>query len=329
MKQKRKQKMMQKIIPVMLCGAMVFSPAAAAAEEEDLIAGEVSAKVAVITMDKKYDYWIDMGQAAVDRAEEYNDAGSEIEVIWTAPVNDNIEEQVELINQAVSDGMDYLVVACIDADACSLALDRAVDAGVTLIYIDSPADVKAAATYATDNYEGGIELGEYLIEFLEEEGVTEGTISIVDAKFGNSACEDRYDGFVDAFAFTDFEIGDHEYSESDPEKAHSYAAAMINGGAIAIFGLDGDTTEGIVQAAAEEQEETGRKVYVVGWDSSDDTVDQIENGELLAFVAQNNTMMGREAIDAVVSMEKGEDLRGQVVNTGVTIYTAENIDDYK
>ncbi len=316
---------------IMLCVAMVLpqGPVSAAEEDEDLISGEVSAKVAVITMDKNNDHWLDMGQAAVDRAEAYNKAGSEIEVIWTGTKDDNVSEEVELINQAVEDGVDYLAVACIDADACDMALKDAVAAGVTLIYIDSQADVDAAVTYATDNYEGGLALGEYLIGVLEEEGLTEGIISIVDSRAGNSSCQDRYDGFTDAFKFSDFEIGDREYSESDTSRARSYATAMINNGAIALFGMDGTTTEGVVQAAAEaKKEDEDRQIYVVGWDTADNTVSEIENGELLAFVAQNPGRMGRSAIDAVVSMELGEVMDRQVVNTGITIYTADNIDKY-
>ena len=46
--------------------------------------------------------------------------------------------------------------------------------------MDSPATVEAEATYATDNDAGGVQEGEYLKSGLDEAGVTEGTIGIVD-----------------------------------------------------------------------------------------------------------------------------------------------------
>ena len=46
-------------------------------------------------------------------------------------------------------------------------------------------------------------------------------------------------------------------------------------------------------------------------------------------MAQNPNVMGEDAIDAVVAMEKGEDLGGEVVDTGVSTVDASNVADFK
>ena len=46
-------------------------------------------------------------------------------------------------------------------------------------------------------------------------------------------------------------------------------------------------------------------------------------------MAQNPNVMGEDAIDAVVAMERGEDLGGEVVDTGVSTVDAANVADFK
>ena len=74
---------------------------------------------------------------------------------------------------------------------------------------------------------------------------------------------------------------------------------------------------------------SGQTVYCVGWDKSDANIAHVEGGELLAFMAQNPNIMGEMAIDAVVKLESGEDLAGEVVDTGVSVVDASNVADFK
>ena len=71
------------------------------------------------------------------------------------------------------------MVAANSEDAISGALQEAVDAGMKLVYVDSPANVEAEATFSTDNKAAGKTAGEEMIKALEEKGVKEGTIGIV------------------------------------------------------------------------------------------------------------------------------------------------------
>ena len=46
-------------------------------------------------------------------------------------------------------------------------------------------------------------------------------------------------------------------------------------------------------------------------------------------MAQNPNIMGEKAIEAVVALENGEDLGGEVVDTGVSTVDASNVADFK
>ena len=300
-----------------------------AAEDFDASKGEgVDTKVALITMDQMDVHWVRLHNAAEDRVNAYNEAGAKIDMQWYAPETKDNAQQIQKIETATADGANYIIISANDATSCNKALEEAVDAGVKIIYVDATATVPASATYATDNFAGGKQAGEYMKKVLDEAGVTEGTIGIVDAQAGVESCENRYQGFASVFEGTDFVLGERQYSDGDNAKAQELANTLIANGVVAIYGTNDGATNGAA-AAVKDAEANGETIYCVGWDKSDSNIAHVEGGELLAFMAQNPNVMGEMAIDAVVAMENGEDLGGETVDTGVSTVDASNVADFK
>ena len=288
----------------------------------------VKTKVGLITMDQMDVHWVRLQQAAQARVDELNAQGNEITMVWLAPEIKDNSQQIEKIQNAVADGVNYIIIACNDGTSANRALQEALDADIKIIYVDAPATLKASATYATDNFAGGKQIGEYLLKLFEKDGVKEGTIGIVDAQAGVQSCQDRYDGFASVFKDTKFVMGERQYSDGDNSKAQELANTLINNGVVAIYGTNDGATNGSA-AAVKDAINNGNKIYCVGWDKSDSNIAHVESGELLAFAAQNPQVMGKMAIDAVVELESGKDLNGVVVDTGVSTVTAENVKEFK
>ena len=320
--------MMKKVFALTAAAALALSMGVCA-EEFDASKGEgVETKVAVITMDQMDVHWVRLEAAAEERVNAYNEAGANIELTWLAPETKDNAQQIQKIETAIADGANYIIIAANDATSCNKALEEAVDAGIQIIYVDAPATLEAAATYATDNYAGGVQAGEYLKAVLDEAGVTEGEIGIVDAQAGVDSCENRYQGFASVFEGTDFTLSERQYSDGDNAKAQELANTLIANGVVAIYGTNDGATNGAA-AAVKDAASNGDTIYCVGWDKSDSNIAHVEGGELLAFMAQNPNVMGEMAIDAVVALENGEDLGGAVVDTGVSTVDAENVADFK
>jgi ribose transport system substrate-binding protein len=279
-------------------------------------------------MDSMSSHWVHVKEGVEDAVEKYEAGGATIEMSWLAPEQKDNAQQIQKIEAAIADGVDYIIIAVNDPTACNKALEEATDAGIKLIYVDSPADFDAEACFATNNYEGGVTAGEYLLKSLEEAGITEGEIGIVDAQAGVQSCQDRYDGMASVFEDTAYTLSERQYSDGDELKALELATTMLNNGVVALYGTNDAATTGAASAAAE-LIKSGENIPVVGWDNTDSNISHIENGELLAFMAQNPYDMGADAIDAVVSIERGEDLEGATVDTGVSTVDAENVADYK
>lgn len=288
----------------------------------------VKTKVGLITMDQMDVHWVRLKKAAEERVAEYNALGSEIEMVWMAPETKDNAQQIQKIEAAIAEGVNYIIIACNDATSSNKALQEALDFGIKIIYVDAPATVEASATYATDNFHGGVLAGEYLLKVLTDAGLSEGKIGIVDAQTGVESCENRYQGFASVFKDTAFTLGERQYSDGDNAKAQELANTLIADGVIAIYGTNDGATNGSASAVKDDRA-NGGNVYCVGWDRSDSNLAHVESGALLAFMAQNPNVMGIDAIDAVVQLENGADLKGEVVDTGVSVVDSGNVADFK
>ena len=307
---------MKKRILALAAAAMLVMTSASAFAADDFDASKgagVDTKVALITMDQMDVHWVRLKNAAEERVKAYNDAGAKIDLNWLAPETKDNAQQIQKIETAIADGANYIIISANDATSCNKALEEAIDAGIKIIYVDATATVPAAATYATDNYAGGVQAGEYMKKVLDEAGVKDGTIGIVDAQAGVESCENRYQGFASVFEGTDFTLGERQYSDGDNAKAQELANTLIANGVVAIYGTNDGATNGAAAAVKD----------------AASNIAHVEGGELLAFMAQNPNVMGEKAIDAVVAIEGGADLGGEVVDTGVSTVDASNVADFK
>lgn len=315
--------MKKRFFAVLAALGVAMSVAACAGQK-----ASIHKKVVLITIDQMDAHWVRLREGAEAKVAEYNEAGNEIEFIWMAPETKNVSEQIQKIESAAASGADYLIIACADATACNRSLEEAIGQGVKIIYVDSPATVEGLATYATDNFQGGVDAGNYLLNALSEAGITKGMIGIVDAQPGADATQKRYDGFASVFVDTEFELGERQYSDGDNSRAQEIANTLISNGVVALYATNEGSTSGTAAAVADAMN-NGEKVYCVGWDKSDANINYVKNGTLLAFMAQNPVVMGEGAIDAVVAIEKGEKLSAKIVDTGVSVIDAENVADVK
>ena len=162
-----------------------------------------------------------------------------------------------------------------------------------------------------------------MLKALEEKGVTSGDIGIVNVNASTQSTVDREAGFRAAFEGTEFNILETQYCDGDAAKAQSIAENYITQGVVGIFGGNEGSTAGTGNAI----KANGKgEVIGVGFDKSDTILGLIDDGFLLCTMAQNPDVMGKMGVEACIKALNGESLGGEVVDTGVTVLTADLID---
>ncbi len=275
-------------------------------------------KVILITMDSTDQHWVSVDKGAKQAADELGN----VEYKWMAPDKKDDAQQIERVNNAIADGADAIMIAANGPDAITASLQEAVDAGIKIIYVDSPANLEAEATFATDNQAAGKTAGEEMIKALEEKGITEGKIGIVNVNSSTDSALKREAGFREAFEGNGFELLETQYGEGDAAKSQDIADNYITDGCVGIFGTNEGGTVGVGNAI----KGAGVDIIGVGFDKSDAILSLIKDGSLLCAMAQNPDVMGYEGLKAAVKACRGEEIAEKSVDTGVSVINKDSIE---
>lgn len=307
--------MKKKILAAVCCASMIGCLAATPVLADETVKADGDYKIALITMDSVDQHWVSLKEGAEEEAK-----ADGVTVDFMAPDVKDDAKQIECINNAVAGGYDAILVAANSEDAVSGALQEAVDSGIKIVYVDSPANVEAEATFSTDNKAAGKTAGEEMIKALEDKGIKDGSIGIVNINTSTNSTIQREEGFREALEGTDYELLETQYCEGDAAKAQTIAENYITEGVVGIFGAN----EGAATGTGNAIKASGSDEIVgVGFDKSDTLKGLIEDGYLVCTMAQNPDQMGKLGVQACIKALNGEDLGGEVTDTGVSVLTKE------
>src|SRR5688572_18446071 len=170
-------------------------------------------KVGLITKTETNPFFVKMKEGANSAAEA---AGASVQSFAGKKDGDN-ESQVAAVESLISAGAKGLMITPSDSKAIVPSLDKARQAGLLVIALDTqtePADA-ADITYATDNYAAGLAIGKWAKGTFEQDG-KQAKIAMLDLNpDGVSVDVQRDQGFLEGFGIDvadKTKIGD----ESDP-----------------------------------------------------------------------------------------------------------------
>lgn len=268
-----------------------------------------------------HEYWMTVDEGIQAEAEA---TGVSVNTIGETKVD--VDAMTKYIDSAIASKVDGIITMALSPSALGPAIDRAEDAGIPVILIDTDApDSKREAYVGTSNYDAGKEAGEAMIE------ATGGSakIGIIRGSESQETDTDRIRGFEDAIAGeAGMEIIDIQACDSDMLTATQKVQDMLRAypEIDAIFGSEGT---GAV-AAGKILVEQGREgeITVIGFDDTDECLDYIRQGVVYGTIAQKPNYMGKTAVDMLNQLNDGEELEETVIDSGVTLVTAENVETY-
>ena len=240
-------------------------------------------KLAVVTHGQSSDtYWTVVKKGVDDAAKLMG-----VDVTYEAPQTTDMVAEARMIDAAVAQKVQGLVVSIPDADALDKSVKAAVDAGIPVIVIDSGEDevpkIGARLFVGTTNY---FEQGARAAKQLMAAGVTKGVCANHEA--GNLVNESACDGFIKVMGAN----GDRVEVSLDPTdtagrmKAYLSAHPDVTG----ILALGAPSAANIV--AALRSAGTLSKYKIGNFDVSGDTLDPLSKNEILFSFDSQQYMMG-------------------------------------
>lgn len=296
------------------------APTSTAESQAASTAGNASGqkyKVILITMDSIDQHWVSVDKGCKKAVEELGN----VDYKWIAPDKKDDAQQIERVNTAIAENANAILIAANGPDAITKALEDAKSKGIKIIYVDSPANTGAEATFATNNEEGGKQAGEQMLKALQAAGKTSGKIGVVSVNSATASTVAREKGFREAFDGKGYTILTTQYSDGDAAKSKEIADNYITEGCVGIYGCNEGCTVGVGNSI----KGAGGSVVGVGFDKSDAIFSLIKDGSLLCTMAQNPDVMGYDGVKAAVTVLSGGTITEKNVDTGVTVLNKSNL----
>ena len=197
--------------------------------------GGDGAKVGLITKTETNPFFVKMKEGAESKASEL---GLELQSFAGKKDGDN-ESQVAAVESLIGAGAKGILITPNDSKAIVPSLDKARQAGLLVVALDTqlePPDA-ADATFATDNYQAGLLIGQWAKAKFEKDG-KEAKIAMLDLNpDGVSVDVQRDQGFLEGFGI---DVGDKTQigDEDDPRiVGHDVTDGAEEGGRTAMENL--------------------------------------------------------------------------------------------
>lgn len=245
--------------------------------------------------------------------------------------------QVQAFNQAVSEQPDAIVVALLDTAAMVAPMQKAIQAGIPVIVYDGPADPAVAddpgvRQVLSDSEALGRFAAENIIEGLEAQGKTEGSVIVIKGTASMLVTQDRLTGFYDTLEGTGYEVIEEEDGNWDPTLSGTIATSLFAkhgaDGIDAAYGMADYMAIPIIEAAKQAGVPVGADgLIVTGSNCFATGIESIRAGELYGTATEDPITLANEMVDYTLAFLRGEEPE-RVVTVESDRITSANVDDF-
>ncbi|GAA4839501.1 substrate-binding domain-containing protein [Paenibacillus vulneris] len=274
--------------------------------------------VTLIMKKESGDYWNTVKMGAEAAAKEFS-----VNLKVTGPeFEGDVNGQIALIDQAVKEGMDALVLAANDYDALGETVDRVAGARIPVIAIDSEVNSpKVRSFIGIKNYDAGQQAGKKLIQLTGESG----RIAVISFGQGGRNAVQREQGLLAAIAqYPGIQTNTKLDCSMDVKRCDELTARLLSepGSIDGIVALDAAAS---IHVAAE-TDKTGLagKVKIVTFDSTPEDIEYLQEGVIQATIIQNPFSMGYLGVKYAVDALDGKKIP-EFKDTGTKVIDQENM----
>ena len=267
------------------------------------IARGASATTIGVTMDKFDDNFLTSVRNAIDA-----EAKAKGVTVQAEDANDDTSKQISQIQNFIAQKVDAIIVNPVDTSATPKMTQLAVAAKIPLVYVNRKPEDKtlpAGVAFVGSNEKvSGVLESEELVKCMNGKG----NLVIMEGQLSNNAALDRTADVEEVVAkHPDIKVVEKQTAEWDRNKALDLMNNWITSGT-KINGVAANNDEMAIGAilALKQAGVDPKSICIGGIDATADGLAEVANGNLYVTVFQNSKGQGKGAVDAALSLIKGE-----------------------
>lgn len=250
-------------------------------------------KVDVIIKASDSEFWQSMLAGAKKAGADYG-----LKVGLFGPTSEtDVGQQVQLVENSISRGVDAIVIAPNSSDALNNAIDRARKSGIKVIVADTPITTQSDGFIGTDNVKAAEQAGQRMCELAKAAGHDSGEVMIASSVAGVQVLKDRDAGFrVGLKACPGLKVSLVRYNNNDLNTAASQVndALTANPNLAGVFAANNTSGDGAIRAI-EDNHAAGR-IPVVAFDTDPQENAALRTGSIDALAVQNPYFFGYQGV---------------------------------
>lgn len=279
-------------------------------------------KIGVTHYGLKNEFTVLISDAQKEKAKEL---GVDIEIF---DGNYDVNTQISQFENMIAQKYDAIIFSPVDVDAMSVAVDKAVKAGIPVIGVNTRVNSDKLTSYVGSN---DVTAGEIEMNWMAEKLGGKGNIVILEGPIGSSAQVQRREGIHNVLKkYPDIKVLAEKtanWSRSEGLTLMENWLQAFNGKINGVVGQNDEMALGAIQALEGKGFKDRNAIPVVGVDAISDALKAVKEGRLNATVFQDAKGQGAMSVEVAVKYLKGEKIEKEYW-IPFQLVTPENLDKF-
>lgn len=292
--------MLKKVVLSCMIGAALLSVAGCGSSDDKAASSDKKVIIGFSVSTQNNPFFVKMADSVKAEAAKQ---GVEVKIV---DAQNDPAKQANDISDLIQQHVDVLIVNPVDSAAVGNSVISANEAKIPVITVDRSSDSGDVVTHiASNNIKGGEMAADFLVQKIGEGA----EVAELEGIPGASATRERGEGFHN-IADNKLKVLAKQSADFDRSKGLTVAENMIqaNAGIKAIFAHNDEMALGAISAA----KSANKNIMIVGFDGTEDGMKAVEDGDLVATIAQQPDKMGEMGVDAAVKLAKGESVEKNI-----------------